>query len=148
MVPRGRDLLGRRVRDLRDPDGGLAAARRGAATRASLAHARASEGRGRAADRRALVGPAHAQHPRPLARPRASGRRVLRAIGGRIEAMATHESADLQAALSGDLGGIPFRTELSLKPGGWGRKGRTTLGAPVVGGVGRAYGYPLVVEPL
>ncbi|PYN22532.1 MAG: hypothetical protein DMD76_19400, partial [Candidatus Rokuibacteriota bacterium] len=30
--------------------------------------------------------------------------------------MATHESADLQAALSGDLGGIPFRTELSLKP--------------------------------
>src|SRR5437667_8660878 len=30
--------------------------------------------------------------------------------------MATHESADLQAALNGDLGGIPFRTELSLKP--------------------------------
>src|SRR2546429_9264260 len=91
MVPRGRDLLGSRVRDLRAPDGGLAAARRGAATRASLAHARASEGRGRAADRRALVGPAHAQHPRPLARPRASGRRVLRAIGGRIEAMATQD---------------------------------------------------------
>jgi len=30
--------------------------------------------------------------------------------------MATHESADLHAALNGDLGGIPFRTELSLKP--------------------------------
>src|SRR5207244_12757105 len=56
------------------------------------------------------------QPPRPLARPRAASRRVLRAIGGRIEAMATHESADLQAALNGDLGGIPFRTELSLKP--------------------------------
>jgi putative methionine-R-sulfoxide reductase with GAF domain len=30
--------------------------------------------------------------------------------------MATQEFSDLQAALSADLGGVPFRTELSLKP--------------------------------
>jgi len=44
--------------------------------------------------------------------------------GGRIETMATHDripfgrtgSTDLQTALAADIGGVPFRTELSLKP--------------------------------
>ena len=40
LVPRGRHLLDRRVRDLRSPDGGLAQARDRAARRRSRAHAR------------------------------------------------------------------------------------------------------------
>src|SRR2546430_1270492 len=78
VVLRRRYLLDRRMRDLRDTDGGVAFPRHDPSGIARRAHARA-RARGRyGAARRVLGRRSHAQHPRPFPRPRATQRRVFR----------------------------------------------------------------------
>src|SRR5262245_20283660 len=88
VVPRGRDLLDRRVRDLRHAHGRLALARHGAPGGRSRAHAPGAQGRGRPRGWRVLGSRSHAEHPRPLARPRPTAGRVLRPAARREESLA------------------------------------------------------------
>ena len=74
LVPRGRRVLDRRVRDLRHADGRVAVARHRPVAGRPRPHARRARPRHRRGVRRALRRRQHAQHPRPLPRPRSAPR--------------------------------------------------------------------------
>ena len=78
LVSRGRHLLDRRVRDLRDADGRLALPRHRAPRRAPRAHEIPPPRGGHAPLRRLLHRRPHEEHPRPLPRPRPPQGRLLR----------------------------------------------------------------------
>src|SRR5947209_3120638 len=83
MVPRGRRVLDRRVRDLRHADGRLEGPRPPTAARREGRSARAAgRGLGPAVRHRALRGRQHAPDPRPLPRPRPPEGRFLRSRPG------------------------------------------------------------------